>query len=52
MTALMNALLWFGMFAIPMAIVVIMRRLGRRRGFDNRYWPGDPDQEPDYRRWP
>jgi hypothetical protein len=51
MTALVNALLWFGMFAIPMAIVVIMRRLGRKRGWDNRYRPGDASQEPDYRRW-
>ena len=51
MPALVNALLWFGMFAIPMAIVVIMRRLGRKRGWDNRYLPGDASQEPDYRRW-
>jgi hypothetical protein len=39
------------MFAIPMAIVVIMRRLGRERGLDDGYGPGDPSQEPDDRRW-
>jgi hypothetical protein len=32
-------------------IVVILRRLGRRRGFNERYWLGDPTQDPDYRRW-
>jgi hypothetical protein len=51
MTALMNGLLWFGMFAIPMLIAVILRRLGRKYGLDDRYPPGDPAQEPDYRRW-
>jgi hypothetical protein len=51
MTALVNGLLWFGMFAIPMLIVVILRRLGRRRGFNQRYWLGDPTRDPDYRRW-
>ena len=40
------------MFAIPMAIVVIMRRLGREHGLDDGYGPGDPSQEPDYRRGP
>jgi hypothetical protein len=30
------------MFAIPMAIVVIMRRLGREHGLDDGYGPGDP----------
>jgi hypothetical protein len=48
MTALENGLLWFAMFAIPMMIAVILRRLGRRYGLDDR---GDPAQEPDYRRW-
>ena len=48
MTALENGLLWFGMFAIPMLIAVMLRRLGRRYGLDDR---GDPAQEPDYRRW-
>jgi len=33
-------------FAIPMAIVVIMRRLGREHGLDDGYEPGDPSQEP------
>jgi hypothetical protein len=51
MTALMNGLLWFGMFAIPMLIAVILRRLGRKYGADDRYTSGDPAQEPDYRRW-
>jgi hypothetical protein len=51
MTALVNGLLWFGMFAIPMLIVVILRRLGRKHGLDDRYIPGDPAQEPGYRRW-
>jgi hypothetical protein len=49
--ALANAPLWSGMFAIPMTIVVIMRRLGREHGLDDGYGPGDPSQEPDYRRW-
>jgi hypothetical protein len=39
------------MFAIPMTIVVIMRRLGREHGLDDGYGPGDPSQEPDHRRW-
>ena len=34
------------MCAIPMAIVVIMRRLGREHGLDDGYGPGDPSQEP------
>jgi hypothetical protein len=49
MTALVNGLLWFAMFAIPMMIAVILRRRGRKYGFDDGY--GDPAQEPDYRRW-
>jgi hypothetical protein len=52
MTDLVHILLWFGMFAIPMGIVVVMRHLGRKHGWDNRYPSGDPAQEPDYRRWP
>jgi hypothetical protein len=48
MTALVNGLLWFAMLAIPMAIAVILRRLGRRYGLADS---GDPAQEPDYRRW-
>ena len=48
MTALVNGLLWFAMFAIPMLIAVMLRRRGRRYGSDDR---GDPAQEPDYRRW-
>jgi hypothetical protein len=51
MTTLMNGLLWFGMFAIPMMIVVMLRRLGRKYGVDDRSSPGDPSQEPDYPRW-
>jgi hypothetical protein len=50
MDALVNGLLWFGMFAAPMAIVVILRRIGRKHGWADRY-PPDPSQEPDYRRW-
>jgi hypothetical protein len=46
MNAVVNGLLWFAMFAIPMLIAVILRRLGRKY-----YTPGDPSQEPDYRRW-
>jgi hypothetical protein len=49
MTGLVNALLWFGMFAIPMMIAVVMWRVGRKRGWYDV--PGDPSQEPDYRRW-
>jgi hypothetical protein len=41
MTALMNGLLWFAMFAIPMLIAVILRRLGRKY-----YTPGDPLRSP------
>jgi hypothetical protein len=48
MNAAVNGLLWFGIFAIPMLIAVVLRRLGRRYGVDDR---GDPAQEPDYRRW-
>ena len=51
MDAVLNGLLWFGMFAVPMMIVVILRRLGRKYGLDDRSTPGDPFQEPDYRRW-
>jgi hypothetical protein len=51
MTALVNALLWLGMFAVPMMIVVILRRLGCKHGWYDRYMPADPAQEPDYRRW-
>jgi hypothetical protein len=46
MTALVNGLLWFGIFAIPMMIAVVLRRLARKY-----YAPGDPSQEPDYPRW-
>ena len=51
MTALVNGLLWFAMFAIPMLIAVILRRLGRKYGLDGRTPSEDPAQEPDYRRW-
>jgi hypothetical protein len=52
MTTLMNGLLWFGIFAIPMLIAVILRRLGRKYGLaDHRSPSEDPSQEPDYRRW-
>ena len=51
MPALVNALLWFGMFAIPMMIVVVMWRLGRRHGWYDLDMARDPSQEPDYRRW-
>jgi hypothetical protein len=50
MTDLVNVLLWYGMFAIPMSIVVVMRHLGRKHGWDDGYPSGDPSQEPDYRR--
>jgi hypothetical protein len=46
MTALVNGLLWFATFAIPMTIAVILRRRARKY-----YAPGDPAQEPDYQRW-
>ena len=36
MDALVNGLLWFGMFAIPMMIAVILRRLGRKYGLGDR----------------
>jgi hypothetical protein len=49
MTALVNGLLWFGMFAIPMLIAVMLRCRGRKYGLDDGY--RDPAQEPDYRRW-
>jgi hypothetical protein len=49
MTALVNGLLWFGMFAIPMLIAVILRRRARKYGVGGA--SGDPAQEPDYRRW-
>jgi hypothetical protein len=48
MTALVNGLLWFAMFAVPMTIAVMLRRRARRYGLGDR---GDPAQEPDYRRW-
>jgi hypothetical protein len=48
MPALVNGLLWFAMFAIPMMIAVMLRRLGRKYGLGEG---GDPAQEPDYRRW-
>jgi hypothetical protein len=48
MTALVNGLLWFAMFAIPMLIAVMLRRRGRKYGLGD---PGDLAQEPDYRRW-
>jgi hypothetical protein len=51
MDALVNGLLWFGIFAIPMLIAVILRRLGRKYGLDVRSPSEDPSQEPDYRRW-
>jgi hypothetical protein len=51
MTALVNGLLWFAMFAIPMMIAVILRRLGRRYGLGTGSPSEDPSQEPDYRRW-
>jgi hypothetical protein len=50
MTALVNGLLWVAMFAVPMLIAVILRRLARKYGSDP-YTSGDPSQEPDYRRW-
>jgi hypothetical protein len=49
MTALVNGLLWFGMFAIPMLLAVILRRRARTYGVGDG--TGDPAQEPDYRRW-
>jgi hypothetical protein len=48
MNAVVSGLLWFAMFAIPMLIAVMLRRLGRKYGLGDR---GDPVQEPDYRRW-
>jgi hypothetical protein len=51
MDALVNGLLWFGIFAIPMMIAAILRHLGRRFGLDARSPSDDPSQEPDYRRW-
>ena len=51
MDALVNGLLWFGMFAAPMLIAVILRRLGRKYGLDASSPSEDPAQEPDYRRW-
>jgi hypothetical protein len=48
MNAVVNGLLWFAMFAIPMMIAVVLRRLGRKYGLGHH---GDPAQEPDYRRW-
>ncbi len=51
MTALVNGLLWFAIFAIPMTIAVVLRRLGRKFGLDARPPSEDPYQEPDYRRW-
>jgi hypothetical protein len=48
MNAVVNGLLWFAMFAIPMTIAVLLRRLGRKYGLSD---PGDSAQEPDYRRW-
>jgi hypothetical protein len=51
MDALVNGLLWFGIFAIPMMIAVIIRRLGRKYGLDAPSPSEDPAQEPDYRRW-
>jgi hypothetical protein len=51
MDTLVNGLLWVAMFAIPMAIAVILRRLGRKYGLDHRSPSEDPSQEPDYRRW-
>jgi hypothetical protein len=50
MTALVNGLLWFAMFAIPMLIAVMLRRRGRKYGLAD-LTSGDPAQEPDYRRW-
>jgi hypothetical protein len=50
MTALVNGLLWFGMFAIPMLIAVMLRRRARKYGLADGT-SGDPAQEPDYRRW-
>jgi hypothetical protein len=51
MNAVVNGLLWLAMFAIPMTIAVILRRLGRKYGLDARSPSEDPAQEPDYRRW-
>jgi hypothetical protein len=51
MDALVNGLLWFGMFAVPMLIAVILRRLGRKYGLDASSPSENPAQEPDYRRW-
>jgi hypothetical protein len=46
MTTLVNSLLWFGIFAIPMMIAIILRRRARKY-----YAPGDPSLEPDYQWW-
>jgi hypothetical protein len=51
MDALVNGLLWVAIFAIPMSIAVILRRLGRKYGLDAPTPSEDPSQEPDYRRW-
>jgi hypothetical protein len=44
MNALVNGPLWFAIFAIPMTIAVILRRLGRRFALGDS---GDPAQGPD-----
>ena len=36
MNAVVNGLLWFGIFAIPMLIAVVLRRLGRKYGVGDR----------------
>jgi hypothetical protein len=51
MTDLVNVLLWFGMFAIPMLIVLVLQRVARRHGWSDRAPSEDPSLEPDYRRW-
>ncbi len=51
MDAVANGLLWFAIFALPMTIAVVLRRLGRKFGLDARPPSEDPYQEPDYRRW-
>ena len=51
MNAVVNGLLWFAIFGIPMTIAVILRRLGRKYGLDAPTPSEDPSQEPDYQRW-
>jgi hypothetical protein len=51
MTVLVNFLLYLGVFTVPVIILLIIRRFGRKYGLDDRYTAGDPTQEPDYRKW-